>query len=99
MLFPQFKTNPLTGWQIQLPKLGKVQINWHRPIPKGFMIKQVRVVKKAIGWFAVVAIKSDFELSNPVPHGHAIGVDVNLSSGRVGEQDSIGDSGSPLSIR
>jgi len=80
MLFPQFKTNPLTGWQIQLPKLGKVQINLHRPIPKGFMIKQVRVVKKARGWFAVVAIESDFELSNPVPHGHAIGVDVGLLS-------------------
>jgi len=24
LLFPQFKTNPITGWQIALPKLGKV---------------------------------------------------------------------------
>ena len=80
MLFPQFKSNPLSDWTIQLPKLGKVQINLHRPIPKGFVIKQVRVVKKAIGWFAVVAIESNFEPPSPIPHGHAIGVDVGLLS-------------------
>jgi putative transposase len=80
ILFPQFKTNPLTGWQMQLPKLGRVQINLHRPIPDGFVIKQVRVIKKAMGWFAVVAIESDIELPSPVPHGHTIGVDVGLLS-------------------
>ncbi len=80
MLFPQFKTNPVTGWQIQIPKLGKVQINLHRPIPEGFVIKQVRIVKKAVGWLAVIAIESDFAIPDPVPHGHAIGVDVGLLS-------------------
>jgi putative transposase len=80
ILFPQFRSNPLTGWQIQLPKLGKVQINLHRPIPDGFVIKQVRVVKKAVGWFAVVAIESDIVIPNPVPHGRVIGVDVGLLS-------------------
>ena len=80
MLFPQFKSNPLSDWQIQLPKLGKVQINLHRPIPNGFVVKQVRVVKKAVGWFAVIAIESDFELQAPVPHGHSIGIDVGLIS-------------------
>ncbi|MGB5634469.1 MAG: transposase [Waterburya sp.] len=80
LLFPQFKTNPLTDWSIQLPKLGKVQINLHRPIPEGFVLKQVRVVKKAMGWYAVVAIQSDIELKSPVPHGHAIGIDVGLLS-------------------
>ncbi len=80
ILFPQFKTNPLTDWTVQLPKLGKVQINLHRPIPEGFVVKQVRVVKKAVGWFAVLAIESDLEVPSPVPHGHAIGVDVGLLS-------------------
>ncbi len=80
LLFPQFKTNPLTDWSIQLPKLGKVQLNLHRPIPEGFVLKQVRVVKKAMGWYAVVAIQSDIELKSPVPHGHAIGIDVGLLS-------------------
>jgi putative transposase len=80
ILFPQFKSNPLTGWQIKLPKLGKVQINLHRPIPDGFVIKQVRVLKKAVGWFATVAIESNISLPSPLPHGHAIGVDVGLLS-------------------
>ena len=80
ILFPQFKTNPLTDWQIRLPKLGKVPINLHRPIPVGFVIKQVRVVKKAMGWFAVVAIESDLDLPSPLPHGHSIGIDVGLLS-------------------
>jgi putative transposase len=80
ILFPQFKSNPLTGWQIQLPKLGKVPINLHRPIPDGFVTKQVRVVKKAVGWFAVVAIESEISLPSPLPHGRAIGIDVGLLS-------------------
>ncbi len=56
ILFPQFSTNPITGYsaapasaslrQIKLPKLGKVQINLHRPIPEGFAVKQVRILKK-----------------------------------------------------
>ena len=80
ILFPQFKTNPITGWQIKLPLLGKVQINLHRPIPDGFVVKQVRVIKKAMGWFAVISIQSDISFPDVVPHGHFIGVDVGLNS-------------------
>lgn len=80
MLFPQFKTNPITGWHIQIPKLGKVAINLHRPVPDGFVVKQVRVVKKAMGWFAVITLYSDIEIPEHSPHGHAIGVDVGLLS-------------------
>jgi len=80
ILFPQFKVNPITGWQIKLPKLGKVQINLHRPIPDGFVVKQVRVIKKAVSWFAVISIQSDISLPDAVPHGHFIGVDVGLNS-------------------
>jgi putative transposase len=78
ILFPQFKTNPITGWLLQLPKLGKVQINLHRPIPEGFIVKQIRIVKKAMGWFAIISISSDVVLPRPLPHGHFIGVDVGL---------------------
>jgi putative transposase len=42
-VFPQFKDNPITGCQIKLPKIGAVPINMHRPIPEGFVVKQVRV--------------------------------------------------------
>lgn len=81
LLFPQFRSNPLTGWQINLPKLGKVEINLHRPIPNGFVIKQVRIIKKASCWFAVVSIQSDLTLPEiETPFGHFLGLDVGLSS-------------------
>ncbi|MGK7918180.1 MAG: RNA-guided endonuclease InsQ/TnpB family protein [Prochloraceae cyanobacterium] len=79
-LFPQFKTNPLTDWQVQLPKLGLVPINLHRPIPDGFVIKQIRVLRKAKGWYAVASIQSELSIPEPVPHGHAIGLDIGLLS-------------------
>ncbi|HAC64657.1 MAG TPA: transposase [Cyanothece sp. UBA12306] len=79
LLFPQFRSNPLTGWQIKLPKLGKVRINLHRAIPDGFVIKQVRVIKKAMGWFAVLSIQSDLNLPEiEAPFGHCLGVDLGL---------------------
>ena len=40
-VFPQFKSNPVTGKQIKLPKIGSVPITLHRPIPDGFVVKQV----------------------------------------------------------
>jgi transposase len=42
------------------------------------IVKQVRIVKKAMGWFAIVSISSDIEIPQPLPHGHFIGVDVGL---------------------
>ena len=38
MLFPQFKTNPVLGNAIKLPKLGLMPIVLHRPIPDGFVV-------------------------------------------------------------
>ncbi len=78
MLFPQFKSNPITGWQINLPKVGRMAINLHRPIPDGFIVKQVRVVKKAIRWEAIVTIESDVSIPDSQPHGDALGVDLGL---------------------
>ena len=44
-VFP-FKDNPITGYHIKLPKIGLVPINMHRPIPDGFVVKQVRATRK-----------------------------------------------------
>jgi putative transposase len=77
-VFPQFKTNPLTRRQIKLPKIGKVLINLHRPIPEGFDIKQVRVVKKASGWYAQLILQCDVQVPDVLPHGEAIGIDLGL---------------------
>ena len=78
ILFPQFKENPITGEQIYLPKIGKVRINVHRPIPEGFQVKQIRVIRKADRWYVSVCIQLDVEVPDPPPHGHALGVDIGL---------------------
>jgi putative transposase len=76
--FPQFKENPVTGWQIKFPKIGSVVINLHRPIPDGFVVKQVQVVKKASGWYAILCLQSDGKIPNPVPTGKSLGIDLGL---------------------
>jgi putative transposase len=78
MLFPQFKANPVTGWQIKLPKIGAVRINLHRPIPQGFVVKQVRVVKKASGWYAMLVLQCDISIPDAMPVGNSIGIDMGL---------------------
>ncbi len=80
LLFPQFKENPVTNLHIKLPKLGAVPINLHRPIPDGFVVKQVRILRKADRWYALVNIQCDVNVPNPIPCGHPIGVDVGLSN-------------------
>ena len=80
LIFPQFKKSPVTSTNIELPKLGLIPINLHRPIPDGFVVKQVRIVKKADRWYANVNIQCDVSIPSAMPHGHPVGVDVGLSS-------------------
>jgi len=78
LLFPQFKQNPVNEVHIALPKLGLIPINLHRPIPNGFVVKQVRIINKADIWYASINIQCDVSVPSPIPHGHPIGVDVGL---------------------
>ncbi len=79
-VFPQFKDNPINGNVIKLPKIGKVSINLHRPIPDGFKVKQVRVLSRVRGtqWYVVVTIESDVSVPSAPVHGRAIGIDLGL---------------------
>ncbi|HEY9674275.1 MAG TPA: RNA-guided endonuclease TnpB family protein [Waterburya sp.] len=78
LLFPQFKENPVTNLHIKLPKMGAIPINLHRPIPAGFVVKQVRVLRKADKWYASISLQCDVSVPDPAPHGHPIGVDIGL---------------------
>ncbi|MFB2923171.1 MULTISPECIES: RNA-guided endonuclease InsQ/TnpB family protein [Aerosakkonema] len=78
LLFPQFKENPVTNLNIKLPKLGKIPINLHRPIPAGFAVKQVRILRKADRWYASICLQCDVSIPDPTPHGHPVGVDIGL---------------------
>jgi putative transposase len=78
LLFPQFKENPVTNLHIKLPKIGAIPIKMHRPIPTGFVVKQVRILRKADRWYASISLQCDVSVPDPTPHGHPIGVDVGL---------------------
>jgi putative transposase len=78
LLFPQFKENPVTNLHIKLPKIGTIPVNLHRPIPSGFAVKQVRILRKADRWYASISLQCDVSIPDPIPHGHPIGVDVGL---------------------
>jgi putative transposase len=78
LLFPQFKENPVTNLHIKLPKIGAIPINLHRPIPAGFVVKQVRILRKADRWYASISLQCDVSVPDPLPHGHPIGVDIGL---------------------
>ncbi|QSJ14797.1 transposase [Nostoc sp. UHCC 0702] len=78
LLFPQFKENPVAELNLKLPKLGLIPINLHRPIPSGFVVKQVRIINKADIWYASINIQCDVNIPWPMPYGHPIGVDVGL---------------------
>ena len=42
---------------LRLPKLGIIKVRRHRPIPSGFVIKQISVTKKADGWFIQLVLE------------------------------------------
>jgi len=78
MLFPQVSATAIINYHIKLPKIGLIPITLHRPIPDGFVIKQVRVLRRADKWYAVVSIECDISVPDPLPHGRAIGIDLGL---------------------
>ena len=79
-VFPQFKSNPIAGRHIKLPKIGSVVINLHRQYPESFVVKQVRVLSKARGtqWYVVVTLQLDVSVPDISVHGRAVGIDLGL---------------------
>ena len=70
--YPQMKADCLQNGRVNLPKIGKIKLIQHRPIPDGFTVKTAKVTRKADGWYINLFIQDD-----SVPDG---GVDVDLSN-------------------
>jgi putative transposase len=41
-------------------------------------VKQIRIVKRASGFFAMLVLQCDVEIPKATPHGHALGIDLGL---------------------
>jgi putative transposase len=79
-LFPQLNQQVVFAGRVNLPKIGWVKMRQSRPLPDGAIVKQVRIVKRASGFYAMLSLQQDIDIPEPQPHGHAIGVDVGISS-------------------
>ncbi|NEO75862.1 transposase [Moorena sp. SIO4G3] len=77
-VFPQFKANPVVNDWIKLPQIGWVKMRLSRPILEGVKIKQVRVVRRASGYFAMLSLQSEVSVPDIPARGHPIGIDVGL---------------------
>ncbi|MGK7951098.1 MAG: RNA-guided endonuclease InsQ/TnpB family protein [Xenococcaceae cyanobacterium] len=70
----------LNGNYLKMPLLKNIKLRKSRDIPDGFKIKQVQIIKKASGYYANLMIELDVDLPSPLPHGHAVGIDVGILS-------------------
>ncbi len=77
-VFPQFKTNPIRNDWIKLPQLGWIKMRLSRPIPNGFKLKQVRIVRRASGYFIILSLSMDVSVPDVLPSGHPLGIDIGL---------------------
>ena len=56
--FKQMGVKPLKQGAVKLPKIGWVKMHQSREIPQGFELKQVRVVRRASGWYGMLVLRS-----------------------------------------
>ncbi len=79
-VFPQLGKEPLKRRYIKLPVIGWVKFRQSRDIPTDATVKQVRIVKRASGWYAMLTLQWSVSVPQIMPHGEALGVDVGLMS-------------------
>jgi putative transposase len=79
-VFPQLGVDPVGNQGVKLPKIGLVKFHQSRPIPDGATIKQARVVRRVSGWYVMLTLQWDVSVSDLMPHGEGIGVDIGLTN-------------------
>ncbi len=71
-VFPQFKNNPVSGSTIKLPVIGVVAFRQSRLIPEDAKVKQVRIVKRISGWYAMITLQWDVNVPQSTPSGYLL---------------------------
>jgi putative transposase len=79
-VFPQLGKDPLKPKMVKLPMIGWVKYRSSREIPPDATVKQARIIKRASGWYVMLALQWDVEVPPVMPHGHAVGIDVGLTN-------------------
>lgn len=81
--YTQADANWIDGNKLSLPKIGKVKVIWHRPLPNGFDVKTAIITKKADGWYLTLTLEDASVPSSPIPEivptdENSIGLDMGL---------------------
>jgi putative transposase len=77
------KPEHIDGRFIQLPKIGKLKMILHRPLPAGFKVKTAAIIKKVDGYYITLSLQDSSVpvLSPDAPEmGNTVGVDMGLKS-------------------
>ena len=81
-VFPQLNLESVKRFDnadwVNLPKIGPVKMHLSRPIPQGFDVKQIRVVKRASGYYVMLTLQCDVAVPQASPSGHGLGIDLGL---------------------
>ncbi|NEO00769.1 MAG: transposase [Moorea sp. SIO3I7] len=78
--YPQMKEGCLEVNLINLPKLGKIKVILHRPIPDGFKIKTASITKRCDGYYLVLSLedKTVPKVKPDINPDAIVGIDVGL---------------------
>ncbi len=79
-VYPQIKRSNLKDTEIRLPKIGWLRIRKSREYPTGFEPKQLRIVRKATGYFAQIIFVSHESVPDILPGETSLGLDAGISS-------------------
>ena len=77
--YSQFRRRPQDN-TIDIPKLGKVKLVYHRDIPQDAMIKTLTIIKEGGKWFACFSIELPDRLEPKPKLSTAIGIDLGLDN-------------------
>ncbi len=79
-VYPQIKKSDFKDTEIRLPKIGWLRIRKSREYPRGFEPKQLRIVRKATGYFAQIIFVSHESVPDILPGETSLGLDAGISS-------------------
>ena len=82
--FPDpIKPEHIQGQFIQLPKIGRLKLILHRPLPDGFKVKTAAIIKKVDGYYITLSLQDSTVpvLTPDTPEmENTIGIDMGLKS-------------------
>ena len=79
-VFPQLGKNCLDKGRVKLPSLSWIRIRQSRAYPVGFEPKQFQIVKRASGYYLMIAFQSQELVPDAVPGRKSLGIDAGIES-------------------